>query len=57
MIQRGKLMVDIAHLSQENIHHFFRLSVVAPSVTEEDLDFILDEIAEISSTTYNNLTS
>jgi len=57
MIQRGKLMVDIAPLSQEKIHHFFRMTVVAPSVTEEDLDFILDEIAEISSTTYENMKS
>jgi len=55
MIQRGNLMIDVAPLSQENMGKFFRMTVVAPSITEEDLDYILDELASISQISYDEI--
>jgi len=55
MIQRGNLMIDVAPLSQEDMGKFFRMTVVAPSITEEDLDYILDELASISQISYDEI--
>jgi len=50
MIQRGNVMVDIAPLTQENMNHFFRMTVVTPKLTGADLDYVLQEIADVAQT-------
>lgn len=53
MLERGKVMIDVAPLSHEGMGYFFRMTCVAPSLTEGDLDFALEEITEIAEQILN----
>ena len=41
-------MVDVSPLTQENMGYFFRMTLVAPSVKEADIDFVLSEVKELA---------
>ena len=46
MIEKGSMMICYQPLLGV-VPNFFRMTVVAPKATEEDMDFLLDEIERL----------
>lgn len=46
MMERGTTMVG--YQPEKNLPNFFRMVISNQAITEEDLDFLIDEIEEIA---------
>ena len=45
MLARGEMMTMFTHT--KGLPNFFRLALISPNITHEDLDFVVDHITEL----------